>query len=139
MTDTINHQDPISVHVENFGDFETYKTEEVEPEHFVFSTYQVQAGTAPQGTGLSPYQRILAQDPLRKEATIINVDNPVVLCHSEAQAANANNQITTVPFPEGAYLAAGANITIKGTGQVWVAATAVTASRVSVMANRRGA
>jgi hypothetical protein len=128
----------VSVRVENFDEMTAKRTIEVEPEHFVLSTYQVQAGNAPQGTGAEPYQRILAQDPLRKEAVISAIDQPIVLAHSEAQAANANNQTALVPFPEGYYLPVGMTITLQGTGQVWAVATSVTIGRVSVAVNRRG-
>lgn len=132
MKMTTDGEPILSVHVENPEDLRVLKTEEVEPEHFVFQTIVV--GT---GAGLDLYRPALALDPDRKEAYIFSVDSPVVICHSQAQANAVSNQVALVPFPEGFYLGAGQGLPIKGTGRVWIAATAPTASRVSIAINRR--
>jgi hypothetical protein len=128
----------VSVHVENFDDFKTTKTEEVQPEHFVFSTYVVQGGQVSQGAGNPPFQQILMLDVERKDAAITSPDAAIVLCHSAAQAQSAQNQVAGVPNPEGFYIPAGGSISLEGTGRVWAVATVNTPARVCVAVNRRG-
>jgi hypothetical protein len=128
----------VSVHVENFDDFPTHKTEEVEPEHFVFSTYVVQGGTTNQGPGNPPYQLILALDPQRKDAAITSPDAAIVICHSYAQAQSIANQVAGIPNPEGFYVPAGGSISLEGTGRAIAVATLNTPARVCVAINRRG-
>lgn len=127
-------EDAIKVHITNPGDISIVRTEEKEPQHFVFSTAEVAYGVA----GYDNYTQILAEDPLRKDATILSVDNPVVICHSSAQANDPANQVSGVPHPVGALLPANASLTISGTGRAWVAATSASPSRVSIAINRRG-
>lgn len=127
-------EDVIRVHVENADDIKTVKTQESEPEHFNLSTVIVALNTV----GYNNFEPVLMEDPLRKDASILSVDNPVVLCHSVAQAMNAANQVAGVPYPQGSYLPAGTSLTLTGKGRMWVAATSASPSRLSVFVNRRG-
>jgi hypothetical protein len=124
----------VRVHITNPEDLTVVRTEEKEPEHFIFSTFVVAAGL----TGYNVVEMILPEDPLRKDASILACDSPVVVCHSMSQASQVANQVAGVPYPQGAYLPAGFSVTISGTARVYVTATAGTASRVSVVTNRRG-
>jgi hypothetical protein len=127
-------EDVVRVHLENPTDIAIQRTEEKEPEHFVFSTVVVAGATA----GLSPSEQVLAEDPLRKDFSILAIDNPVVIC-SKAQLSNPANQVAGVPFPQGAYLPAGSSFSSTGTAQLFVVATVAAASRVALFVNRRGA
>jgi hypothetical protein len=127
-------EDVVRVHLENPNDIAIQRTEEKEPEHFVFSTVVVASAT----NGINPFEQVFALDPLRKDFSISAVDNPVVICHTAAQLSDKNNQAAGVPFPQGAYLAAGQSFTGTGTGRLWVVATVAGASRVSIFENRRG-
>lgn len=125
----------VVVHVENFDD--ATRTEEVEPEHFALITFALQAPTPNNPSANAA--NCLELDPRRKDATILAVDSPVVLCHTFRQTQDPANQVATVPFPDGYYLPAGLAVTLAGTGPMWVVATqTATASRVSVAINRRG-
>jgi len=121
------------VHLENPEDINVQKTEEKEPEHFVFRTFTVANNVA----GYDNNELILALDPLRKEASILAVDRAIVLCHSRNQLTDPANQVTNVPNPQGAYLPANAAVTVQGTGRVWAVATSATPTRITVIANRR--
>jgi hypothetical protein len=126
-------EDVVRVHLENASDIAIQRTEEKEPEHFSFSTVVVASATA----GINPYEQVLAEDPLRKDFSIMAVDSPVIICHAASQLTDKANQVAGVPFPQGAYLPAGGSVTGTGTGRLWVVATVTTASRVSLFVNRR--
>ena len=63
----MNDDDAVKVHIVNAEDLHTVKTEEREPEHFVFSTVVVAYGV----TGYNNFEQVLALDPLRKDASIM--------------------------------------------------------------------
>lgn len=131
----------LPVHVMNAEEIsKATKTEEVEPEHFTCATFTVQQGTTGQVTSSQEQgiAQILAHDPQRKDASILTIDNPIIICHSPQQANNANNQTALTPFPEGALLPAGSSLSVSGTGPLWIVATVASVSRVSVVMNRRG-
>jgi len=112
-------------------------TEEAEPEHFTCTTFVLQAATA--NNPDANLADVLKLDPQRKDATIMAIDNAVVVCHTYRQTKDPANQVAGVPFPNGSYLPAGAAIAVSGTGPLWVVATTVASnSRVSVAINRRG-
>ena len=125
-------EDIVRVHLENPGDIAIQRTEEKEPEHFVFSTVVVGFGIS----GYNNYEQVLAEDPLRKDFSILSLDNPVVICN-KAQVNDKANQVAGVPFPQGALLPAGSSFTGTGTAQIFVVATTGSPSRVSVFVNRR--
>ena len=131
--------DTVNVHVTNPQDIGAVKTEEHEPEFFNCYTITVQQGQGTiQGPGIQPYAQLLALDPLRKSAAILNNDQPVVLCHAQNQTTDPANQAAGVPNPQGAYLPAGGNARFTGTGPLWVVATTSTGpTRVSVIVSRR--
>jgi len=112
------------------------RTEEQEPEHFVFATITLQPPSALAVQGQGP-QLLLAEDPLRKDASLYSVDAPIVICHSPQQASSAGNQVAGFTAPDGAYIAQGQSVSLTGTGRVY--ATCQVATRVSLIINRRGA
>ena len=122
-------EDIVRVHIENADDIRTVRTEEREPEHFVFSTITL----AP---GQTVNNNLLMLDPMRKAASLLPIDAPLILCHSAAQAASVSNQNAAFTDPDGAYVPQGTSIALTGTGPVWGAVQA--ACRVSVIINRRG-
>jgi len=136
LSDRPISEEVIRVYVENPEEFPNPgNVEEKEPEHFSFSTVAVAYDLA----GYNNSEQVLALDPLRKDASILAVDNAVVVCHSHQQVTDPANQISGVPYPQGAYLPAGSSLTVTGTGPAWVVATVSSASRVSVFINRRNA
>lgn len=133
MSDRNVSDDVIRVHLENPEDVRPGNVEEREPEHFVFSTVAVAFNTA----GYNNSEQLLAEDPLRKDFSVLSVDNPVVICHSASQLTDPANQVANTPYPQGALVPAGVSVTGTGTGRVWVVATTAQPSRVSVFINRR--
>lgn len=113
----------------------TIQTKEQEPEHFVFATITVQPPGPLAVQGQGP-QELLGLDPMRKSAAILAIDAPIVVCHSPAQAGSAGNQVSGFIAPDGAYIPALVPVSITGTAAVYV--TCQTATRVSVISNRRG-
>lgn len=126
MSEPIN---AIPVHVENINDLRIVKTEEVEPEHFVFSTVVVAPGQA----GI---QELLKLDPKRKDASLLPIDAPIVICHTYGQTMSASNQVAGFTAPDGAYVPQGTSMTLSGTAAVYVTCQAQT--RVTLIINRRG-
>jgi hypothetical protein len=120
----------VGVHVDNFEDM-VFRTEETEPEHFSFSTITLVPGQNPLDN------QVLALDPLRKAASLLPLDAPVVLCDSPAQAASPSNQVAGFPAPDGAYTPQGTSVSVTGTGPAWAACQAAT--RLVVIISRRSA
>jgi len=132
-------EDAVKVHVVNADDMKAVATEEVEPEHFITATFVLQGiGTDNADENEQYYIDILKLDPRRKSASIMSLDNTIVICHSAAQAISQANQITGAPAPDGALLAQGGTLSVTGTGPLWAVATVPGNSRVSVVSNRRG-
>jgi hypothetical protein len=105
--------------------------QEHEPEHFICQTFVLANTQNP------PYANIYL-DPMRKSVTILPIDSPVVVCHSQADAQKPDNQVASVPNPQGAYVPTGTPLSLEGSGPLWIVATVATASRVSVVQARRG-
>lgn len=126
-------EDIVRVHVENANDLKVQKTEEKEPEHVTFATFVVANGIP----GINLIEQIAEEDILRKEISILAIDQPVVVCHTYNQASNAANQVASVPFPQGAYLPIATALTLNTTARMWVVATSATQTRVSVSITRR--
>jgi hypothetical protein len=133
MSDREITEQVVRVHLENADDINVRKTEEHEPEHFVFTTVVVAFNV----NGYNNSEQVLALDLLRKDASILSVDQPVVICHSHSQMTDPANQVGGVPYPQGAYLPAGSSLTFSGTGPMWVVATVNQPSRISIAVNRR--
>jgi hypothetical protein len=117
------------------------KTEEKEPEHFDTTTFVLTAPvgqlSAGGGGNRTDIAQVLSLDPLRKDAGLYNPDTPVVY-GTYRQCQDLANQAAGVPYPQGAYVAAGGNISLTGTGPLWVVnTTPATTSRVSAIINRR--
>jgi len=133
-------EDAVKVHVVNASDMKAVATEEKEPEHFIFSTFVLQGiGTGNADEMPQYYLQILNLDPRRKSVSIMSLDNPIVLCHSEAQAMSPANQVAGLPDPDGIVILAGGTFSVNGTGPIWAVSTVTGNSRVSVASNRRGA
>lgn len=82
-------------------------------------------------------RQLLPQDPGRYRATIMSIDQDVVLCNSKDQASNPDNLVANVPQPQGTYWFKGIPIVIESKGLCWVANTsAASATRVSVVIER---
>jgi hypothetical protein len=122
----MSDHEPVGVKVTNFEDM-VFRTEEHEPEHFSFTTVTLIPGQSA--------QQLLAHDPLRKDASILPIDAPIVLCDSPAQAMSVANQAAGIPAPDGAYVPQGTSVGLSGTGQVFGACSVAT--RVSIVINRR--
>jgi hypothetical protein len=131
----------IKVEVINAEDMRVMQTEEHEPEHFVCNTFVLQIGdpNQPDENPQNQYASVLQLDPQRKSASIMTIDNPIVICHSENQANSPANQVPGIPAPDGVVLAVGQSVSVTGTAPLWAVATATGNSRVSVIVNRRGA
>lgn len=109
-------------------------TVETVPQHATCTTFVLDTDL---GVGVV---QILPQDVLRVRAVvwIAGVDDPsVILCHSRNQAQDAANVAANTPRPSGALLTPGYPITVHGAQELWAAATSATASRLSVIAERR--
>src|SRR5271170_3301314 len=151
MTSIVNEMehiisDVVHVNVDNVDELahatRAVKTEEVEPEHFTCTSFVLQAATGINVGGAASrtdIAQILAEDLRRKDAGILPIDAPIVLCTTYQQAARVSNQATGVPYPDGAYVPALGNVSVTGTGPLWaVNTTPATPCRVSVIINRRG-
>lgn len=127
----------VRVHIDNPEDLKGDLTEEIEPQHFVCTTFSLAAATPNNPNGNTA--QVLYLDTLRKNAVILSIDSAVVVCHTWRQTQDPANQVAAVPFPDGYYLPIGVPLEIDGTGPLWVVATQIaTSSRVSVAINRRG-
>jgi hypothetical protein len=83
-------------------------------------------------TGMS--QQILGNDPNRKRAVILTLDEPVVLATSRANADDARNSVNAAGLgASGFVLPVSVPVEIKSRGPLWIAATSSTATRVSVL------
>lgn len=125
----------VRVHVTNPEQI-TFRTEEKEPEHFVFETVTLQTAAQLSVQGQGP-QMIADLDPLRKDLSLYPVDAPIILCHSPGQVTSPANLVTGFTAPDGAYVAQGQAVTLTGTGRVYAMCQAPT--RISMISNRRGA
>jgi hypothetical protein len=83
-------------------------------------------------TGTNPVLLLLPRDPMRYRATIMTIDEPVVLANTKDLASNSANQVTSVPNPTGFYLPITTPVVIQSKGPCYVAATSATATRISV-------
>lgn len=123
----------------------------IDPVPVIVQAPVVTVGTVPQhisaytvvvDTDTDRVAELLPLDALRVRATIIVHDQPVVLCHTMAQALSATNRATGVPTPSGAFVQASADhpagpIVLHGTQPMWVAATWDQPARISVLVERR--
>lgn len=86
------------------------------------------------GTAGTAYDQLLPQSPSRRRATVLALDEPVVLCSSRELAQDPRNPATAAGLPAGGFvLPAGIPVVVEARGLVWVAATSATAGRVSVI------
>jgi hypothetical protein len=88
--------------------------------------------TAVAATGTNPVLLLLPRDPMRFRATIMAIDEPVVLANTKDLATNAANAVTNVPNPTGFYLPVSIPVVIMSKGPCYVAATSATPTRISV-------
>lgn len=99
-----------------------------EPEVVSFQTYAV-------STSVNEMLRVLGTDLNRKRAVIMTLDEPVVVANSIASASDSRNATNTAGNPAGGFvLPVNVPLVLESRGEVWVAATSSTATRVSVAA-----
>ncbi len=110
-------------------------TEPVTPQ--AFTTHTILLSTATISTEGNGIDELLPKDELRVRATVLAVDQDIVICHSKAQAGSPSNSVAAVPAPEGFYLPKGIAYPLNTTQRVWVAAVSAAANRISVSAERR--
>jgi hypothetical protein len=96
------------------------------------SADQVTYFTAVVATGTNPVALLLPRDPNRYRATIMAIDEAVVLAATRDQAGNSANTVTNVPAPQGFYLPVSIPVTVYAKGPCYVGATSATPTRVSV-------
>lgn len=92
------------------------------------------AGTAvvANATGYRSAQRIIGEDGQRYWATILALDEPVVLAFSETAAQDPRNAGNGPGMTAGGFvLPVGLALPIQATAEIWVAATSSTPGRVS--------
>lgn len=83
--------------------------------------------------------RILPTDPMRRNAIVMAIDNPIVLCQTQELAQAAANTATGTPYPTGFYLPSSGNnaVPLRARGEVWAANTSASATtRVSILVER---
>jgi hypothetical protein len=140
--DYVDDGETVKAFIVNHEDMKVEKTQEVEPEHFICHTFTLVLPENIAGSSAFETQQhildILELDPMRKDAAIQSLDNPIVICHSKAQAQSSRNQDAGLPEPDGIPLAAGQTLAVTGTGALWAVANVTGNSRVSVITNRRG-
>jgi hypothetical protein len=104
--------------------------EEILPQHVAFRTFVLTAD--------NPYKQLLALDPLRVRATLLALDDDVVLTSSRAQAMSPANLDSTLATPDGAVLPKSFPVSVDAVGEVWATAPATTyPARVAVYMTRR--
>lgn len=126
--------DPVPVRV-----CEPVVTIETVPQHVTMITHVVQITASDPDRAI---RQLLPLDPLRVRAIVQVHDQPAVLCHSRNQAQSADNIVAATPAPQGVWVEAAAGVpsyplVIHGGSEMWVAATSATATRVSVIVERR--
>lgn len=116
--------------VEHVVDTGYYKPVDVhihEPEVVSFQTYAI-------STTVNPTLRILGHDLNRKRAVVMTLDEPVVVANNVASAADSRNAGagSAGTSAGGFVLSVNVPLVLESRGEVWVAATNSTATRVSV-------
>lgn len=96
------------------------------------SADQVNYFTSVVATGSNPVVLLLPRDPNRYRATIMAIDEPVVLAATKDLAGNTANQLSNVPNPQGMYLPISIPVVVYSKGPCYAAATSSTATRISV-------
>ncbi|MBO2460967.1 hypothetical protein [Actinomadura violacea] len=104
--------------------------EEILPQHVALRTFVL--------TTDNPYKQLLALDPLRVRATLLALDDDVVLTSSRAQAMSPANLEATLAAPDGAVLPKSFPVSLDTVGEVWATApTGTYPARVAVYMTRR--
>lgn len=108
--------------------YEAVKVDVLEPEVGAGRTISVSTTT-------NATVRILGADPNRKRAVVITLDEPIVVGNSQASASDSRNATNTAGQSAGGSVwPINVPLPIKSRGEVWVAATSSTATRVSIWA-----
>lgn len=101
----------------------------------VISPEVISARTFVVSTSLNPVLRVLGFDGNRKRATIMTLDQPVVVSASLAGASDPQNASNAAGLPaSGFVLPVNVPLVVQARGELYVAATSATATRVSVLA-----
>ena len=94
-----------------------------------------QPSTVVVSTGGNAVRKILGYDANRCRATVIALDEPVVLAATRAQADDARNATNAAgQSAGGAVIPVGVPIVVGARGELYAAATSATPGRVSVIA-----
>lgn len=98
MSETqIESYEPVKVHVANLGELAGPTAAKPHSYEGKYETFQLTAN--------DPVQCILPEDPDRVEAYVWSLDNDVLI-GTKQQVQAANNTVSSVPYPIGAYLPA---------------------------------
>lgn len=83
----------------------------------------------------SGVQQLLGQDMLRRRATILTLDQPVVIASSLAEASDTNNPAagSAAVSASGFVLPVNVPLILETRHEIWVTPTSATATRVSVL------
>ena len=94
----------------------------------------ISAQTIVVSTGSNPVARLLGADMNRKRAIILALDEPVVITNGQAQAYDSRNAGNSAGQTAGGFvLPVNVPIPIDARGEVFVAATSSTPTRVSIL------
>ncbi len=109
-------------------DYRAIKVDVIEPETCSGRTVVVSTGA-----GAMAVRQILGQDKNRKRALVWTLDEPVVICNSLSAADDSRNATNAAGASAGgAVLPINVPMPIMSRGEVFVAATSSTATRVAV-------
>lgn len=94
------------------------------------------ANTIVISTGTNASWQLLGADENRTRAVIMTLDEPIVIAHNRASSDDSRNANagTAGSSAGGFVLPVNTPVELKHSGEVWVAATSSTATRVSVLA-----
>lgn len=88
--------------------------------------------------GGQTFVEIAGPDPLREKILIFNAGQTYVVCGSQSQAQDPNNQAATITNPNGMYVKAGAQqYEILGQNEVWLAGAPASAAIIGYQIIRK--
>lgn len=91
-----------------------------------------QASTMSMSTLVNPFLRLIGADPNRKAATVMTLDEPVVISFNGQSAKDPRNAATAAgQSANGFVLPTNIPVAFDTTSEIWVTATSATPTRVS--------
>jgi hypothetical protein len=109
-------------------DMQPVPVDSVRPNTGVYNTVVIQPGAI---------RELLPQDPTRRTAFLMSIDQDIVLAANKDLAGNAQNQVASVPYPVGGYLPKLTLLPLTNRGLLWAANTSTSvATRVTVIVER---